>query len=420
MGAAIGRIALGVAAATIALVPAGIATAQDSGPNSGSVNDYRLPEPTRTNTPPVIQGPVDPDNPISAPSSATRPERAPTPTPAPSITLPAPEPALRAPRPTAEPRTRPTAQSSPTSSSPAPEPPGEATPATSPPSPSFSSLPTMASDDATTEGPVPAPQASASEGESARWIAGAVAVILFGGAAAIFLRRRKPRGDEDVQVQTVAQPTDPTPEPQPAPTPRPQAEPRPAPTAAPSRTPAPVATGATATEALNLDIAFTPQAIRLSLVYATLQYQLAVTNTGEDPMPALQVRGDLASAHASLSTHDQLAPAPAQLEAQGSLAELAPGESALVTGEVRVPLNQVRPLVKGNAGFLVPLARFCLLAADGRAVRRVFTLGPLDANGTGAITPVRLDAGPRNLRELTAREVEAARAFTLDPVVAGS
>lgn len=418
MGAAIGRIALGVAAATIALVPAGIATAQDSGPNSGSVNDYRLPEPTRTNATPVIQGPVDPDNPISAPSSAPRPER--TPTPAPSITLPAPEPALRAPRPTAEPRTRPTAPSTSASSSAAPETPDEATPATSPPSPSFSSLPTMAPDDATTEEPMPTPQASASEGASARWIAGALAVILFGGAAAIFLRRRKPRADEDVQAQAVAEPAEPRPEPQPAPTPRPQAEPRPAPAAAPSHTPALVTTGATATEALDLDLAFTPQAIRLSLVYATLQYQLAVTNTGDDPMPALQVRGDLASAHASLSTHDQLAPAPAQLEAQGPVSELATGESALVTGEVRVPLNQVRPLVKGNARFLVPLARFCLLAADGRAVRRVFTLGPLDANGTGAITPVRLDAGPRNLRELTAREVEAARAFTLDPVVAGS
>jgi hypothetical protein len=29
---------------------------------------------------------------------------------------------------------------------------------------------------------------------------------------------------------------------------------------------------------------------------------------------------------------------------------------------------------------------------------------------------VRLDAGPRNLRDLDAREIEAARGFALDPV----
>jgi hypothetical protein len=55
------------------------------------------------------------------------------------------------------------------------------------------------------------------------------------------------------------------------------------------------------------------------------------------------------------------------------------------------------------------------VAPDGTGVRRVFTAGPHDP-GSNAIASVRLDAGPRNLRDLTAREIEAARSFSLDPV----
>jgi hypothetical protein len=155
--------------------------------------------------------------------------------------------------------------------------------------------------------------------------------------------------------------------------------------------------------------------VRLSLVYATLQYELEIANTGPVTLPMLQVRADLASAHGSIGTREQLAPAPEAMEAQHSVAPLAPGEAATLKGEVRVPLQQIVPVKKGNAHFLVPLARFCILAPDGAAVRRVFTAGPHDP-GSNAIASVRLDAGPRNLRDLTAREIEAARGFTLDPV----
>lgn len=165
--------------------------------------------------------------------------------------------------------------------------------------------------------------------------------------------------------------------------------------------------------------AFSPQAVRLSLVYATLQYELELANSGTVALSPLQIRADLTSAHASLGTREQLAPAPEQLEPKHTTPPLAPGESTVLKGEVRVPLQQVRPLVKGSAQFFVPLVRFCLIAADGSGVRRVFTVGPRDP-GSGTLASVRLDAGPRNLRDLDAREIEAARGFALDPVtVAG-
>jgi hypothetical protein len=107
------------------------------------------------------------------------------------------------------------------------------------------------------------------------------------------------------------------------------------------------------------------------------------------------------------------------MEVKHTLPALAPGESAAVKGEVRVPLPQIRPLAKGNAQFFVPLLRFAMLDADGTGIRRVYTAGPRDPGST-AIASVRLDAGPRNLRDLHAREIEAARGFTLDPMVVHS
>ena len=174
-----------------------------------------------------------------------------------------------------------------------------------------------------------------------------------------------------------------------------------------------------AAEPLAIATTFTAQAIRLSLVYATVQYELEVANAGPADVSSLQVRADLTSAHASLGTREQLAPAPEQMEAKHTIAMLAPGEAATLKGEVRVPLQHVVPLAKGSARFFVPLVRFVILAPDGSAVRRVFTLGPSDP-GSGAIASVRLDAGPRNLRDLDAREIEAARGFALDPLVAHS
>jgi len=166
---------------------------------------------------------------------------------------------------------------------------------------------------------------------------------------------------------------------------------------------------------VSLSVELDARTVRLSLVYATLQYELSIRNTGSQETPPVQVRADLASAHAALTTQEQLAPAPSQLELRHQIPALAPGEATKVTGEVRLALQDVRTVVKGAARFFVPLVRLCLLTPAGSGIRRVYTVGPI---GEGTLSPIRLDAGPRNLRELGAREIEGARVFTLDPVEA--
>jgi hypothetical protein len=232
------------------------------------------------------------------------------------------------------------------------------------------------------------------------------------GAVLLLLRRR--RSNTVTEDEPLIEPKPPEPEPLPN---------RPVRTSVPPLAPVtqipPSIPAVFVPEPLAISAGFTARAVRLSLVYATVQYELEITNTGAVELPSLQVRADLASAHASLGTREQLAPAPEQLEAKHSVAPLAPGETIMLKGEVRVPLQYVRTVTKGAAQFFVPLVRFAILAPDGGGMRRVYTTGPRNPD-SGTIASVRLDAGPRNLRDLDAREIEAARGFALDPEIAHS
>lgn len=414
MRAAVGTITRNLSAAlSTAMLFAHPAVAQDA----GSVSDYRLPDPKQT-TAPRVQGPVDPENPYSTPSRTSQPNRSPTPAPSPTATprvsLPPvprqePRPAPRASA-TAAPRATGSAAPAPAPTSPPIAPaaaPGAAAPA---PAPAQIAPSPTSTDDA----PLVLPPAKAQSSAHRTWlILGALALLAAVGGAVLLLRRRRSATLEEVEDA-------PAPAPAPAPEPAP-VRPRPAAPAPEAKMAPAVATPAAPlpTEPFALTLGFKPHAIRLSLVYATLQYEIELANVGAAPLPPLVIRADLSSAHASIPTAQQLAPTPEALEIKHELATLPPGERVTLKGEVRVPIPQIRPLVKGNASFLVPLVRFCLIAPDGTLMRRVFTCGPRDP-GSGAIASVRLDAGPRNLRELDAREIEAARGFALDPVAAHS
>ncbi|KTR84282.1 hypothetical protein NS277_05605 [Novosphingobium barchaimii] len=432
MRAAIGRPSLktaltttalkGSAAIAFACIFALPAMAQDS----GAVTSYRLPEAGQTSAP-RAQGPVDPDNPYAPPSNSS-PVRPVTPTPsAPQINLP---PVTASPAPSRQPaRTEDAPRSPRQQASPTPEARqseaapsiGSALPSDTPdaaPAPTTATpppvLPSSNADDAPL---VQAPAKSDSDGAFPWWIAGLAGVAALAGGA--FWMRRRRQADlveepfaEPVPVPTIVPPRQPRPVVnKTAAAPTPAAAPPPAPPRAPVAQP--VTAGMD--EALPLSVAFTPIAVRLSLVYATLQYEVVLTNAGAAPLTDVHIRADLSSAHASIPVQQQLAPAPDQLDVRHAIATLAAGETLTLKGELRVPLPQIRPLVKGNAQFFVPLVRLCLTTANDHGIRRVFTAGPLDP-GTGALASIRLDAGPRNLRELAAREIEAARAFPLDRI----
>lgn len=160
---------------------------------------------------------------------------------------------------------------------------------------------------------------------------------------------------------------------------------------------------ALANEANPLHIALELRKLTLTLMNATLGYRLTLTNSGAEALNDIVVAADLVGAHGSLPREAQLAGPDTELPSLHALAGLAPGDSAEVTGELRVPLNQVLPIAQGRAQLFVPLARF-RIGATGQQ-QRCFTLvaGQPSPSGNGAIQPVRLDLGPRSYDGLAGR-----------------
>ncbi|MFC6622988.1 hypothetical protein [Novosphingobium panipatense] len=159
-----------------------------------------------------------------------------------------------------------------------------------------------------------------------------------------------------------------------------------------------------------MEVAVEVRGLRLSLVFATLQYR--VTLTASAPTAGGALLGDMIGAHASMTAEEQLAPPVEAQQQLGAFQTLQPGESATIQGEVQLPLSAIRPLQRGNASLFVPLLRLCLVfdSAEVAPVRRVFTVG---LPGDHALAPLRLDKGPMEHRGLLVREVEAARAYPL-------
>lgn len=339
-----------------------------------SPGGFRLPTPTATPTPTDIQGPVDPDAPI-----LTRP-RAPTPTPTPRATAtPTPTPA---PQPTAapSPRTVPPPRNSslpprftPPSaitqeereaitSAPSPLPPIT----TAAPSTDLPAAPVDIAPATPDSAPSPAP---ADEGLPG-WLLALGGLIAAGGiGAALWFRRR--RSIEHAPAPAIEPPR---PVGQPAPTP-----------AAP---PAPALTGP------PLLIEAQVKQLARSMRFATLSYQLRVTNRGALPLENVTFGGDLVTAHARVPTQAQLADPAVPLAPVRSIERLDPGESAEFTGEFRLPVEEIRPIPHGKAVVYVPLLRFRAEATGMAPVARTFVVG-LKQPGAQRLQPFRLDEMPQ-------------------------
>lgn len=339
-----------------------------------AVSDFRLPQEPATQQQPERQGPVAPDVPESrrpAPTPApTARETEPTPAPEPAIT---PPPIVVPPQVTAMPST-PASQPTPVATRPAAQ-----------PLPAPSDIP---AGDATADEPAPlpapAPAASppasvAAEGEEVPlwpWALGALLVLGAAGLAAWAWTRRR-SSPERAGIPQVERPTL-----------TPSARPLPGPAVAPAPMPAPSA-------AEPLQVSLQPLRLSLTLMNATLNWRLEVSNRGPAPLTGLTVAADMISAHASMSREEQLSGprhgprgAPAQ-----RIERLEPGESRAVEGEFRLPLAQIVPIRQGNAALLVPLARFRVEAEGADPLVRTFAVGQ-PGNGSN-LQPFRLDQGPR-------------------------
>lgn len=356
-------------------------TGAPSSPPQQSPGDFSLP-PAPTPTPSDVQGPVDPDRPY-----ATRP-RAPTqtPTPAPS---PTPTPTPRA-TPSAAPARSPVA---PTGTSLPPR----FTPARSPAPGDDAGLGSdSASGDSATlppdnddtgggaTGPIASPPPA---GESAppqttgtgrAWLYGLLAIAALAAIAglAFFLRRRRTAEPApEIERPVVARP---------APGPVTPTEP------APSAPPAAIRPRATPPA---IDVR--PLSLSRSMMNATLAFELVVTNRGAHRIEGVALEADMVSAHGREPAERQLADPAAPLAVLENTGPIDAGESRTIRGEVRLPVQQIRPLGTARERPYVPLLRLRALVEGAAPVARTYVVGKVAPSQRTRVMPFQLADMPQ-------------------------
>ncbi len=347
----------------IALALAGAPLAAQDAPPGG----FRLPTPTPTPT--DIQGPVDPDAPI-----LTRPrDTSPTPTPTPRP-VPTPTPTVR---PTVTPTPRPVASPASSSLPPRFTPPAAPTAReSSAVTESVTAFPSTPASPEVEPSALPSVSASATPvvpaegGGMPGWLYALGALLVAGGVgAALWWRRRAVA--EDI-VPEIAPP--------------PIAARSPVPTAAepPLRQTGPRLT-------------IEARALRLSrsMVYATLSYEVVVTNRGAEPLANVRLGADLVTAHARIPTEQQLADPLVPLAPVKTIDRLDPGQSVQVGGELRLRVDEIRPIPHGTAVVYVPLLRVRGEAEGLDPIARTFVVGVRPAGMSQRLQPFRLDEMPQ-------------------------
>ena len=108
---------------------------------------------------------------------------------------------------------------------------------------------------------------------------------------------------------------------------------------------------------------------------------------------------------------DQLALDGQPLAPLHRLAILAPGETAELEGQLRLPLTAITPIRQGEAALFIPLARFRVELGLTRStgIVRSFVVGQPPVAGSDALLPFRLDLGPRLYAPLSQRELIASQ-----------
>jgi hypothetical protein len=148
-----------------------------------------------------------------------------------------------------------------------------------------------------------------------------------------------------------------------------------------------------------------------TLLNTALSYELTLTNTSHQTLGPLSIEGDMIAAHGSIPQSEQIALAGAQLVPLHRVETLAPGESATLAGEFRLPLSAITPIRSGNAALFVPLARFRIVMPQANspplAAAHTFVIGETPARADAALKPFRLDLGPRLYSQISQREIAA-------------
>ena len=179
-------------------------------------------------------------------------------------------------------------------------------------------------------------------------------------------------------------------------------------TAPPRIAPSALAVGnATAPAALpalaDLRVEVEPVRVSRSVMNSSLSYRLILVNRGtcRALQPDRQWRSHERARRVPLD--QQMADPSAELPELHRLDYLGPGQRKALSGEIRLPLQQVRPILQGKTPMLVPLVR--LLVSNDSADPRAFTfvVGKQAQMAGARLQPFRLDTPPQSYSQIGAR-----------------
>jgi len=142
-----------------------------------------------------------------------------------------------------------------------------------------------------------------------------------------------------------------------------------------------------------LPIQLKAQALSLSrsMLNATLNYRLGLTNLGTQPLKEISIRADYATAHGQAPTSEQLADKNSDLEFVSVVAELLPGDNRSLDASFQMPVKSIRAIMQRSAFVFVPLLRVRIDVEGKEPLIKTFVVGMKPAEGRGKLHPFRLD-----------------------------
>jgi len=162
----------------------------------------------------------------------------------------------------------------------------------------------------------------------------------------------------------------------------------------------------------GLEIRFIPDYAAATMTRVALRYALSITNTGDAPVEALVVRGAMISAQAGQDAEIAAFMADPSSGIAHRVAQLAPGETIELEGDLGLPLDEARGVRYGQRLLFVPLASLALdfVRAGAAAHVPLAYLVGVDAEGAEKMGPLRLDLGPKTYNHIGQRPLAYASA----------
>ncbi|MEO9470226.1 hypothetical protein [Parasphingorhabdus sp.] len=153
----------------------------------------------------------------------------------------------------------------------------------------------------------------------------------------------------------------------------------------------------------HVRIEFTANAASSTLINAVLNYTVTLSNESGDRLTNLKLSGAMAQAEKDLAMSDL----GFSEDVLHEIAVLDGNETITLTGELRLPLNAIRPIAFKSQALFIPLTRFAVEYQDNDDERHrqvaAFVVGREYDPPRPRMAPFRLDLGPRSFAPIGQR-----------------